>query len=71
MQMCLFDLHLPSSFMALVNHGIGAQLAIGQRFSAWNPWYLSEQDEPLLMTTREIFKGLTRLFVEDFPSDPS
>jgi hypothetical protein len=71
MQMCLFDLNLPQSFMALVNHGIGAQLAMGQRFCAWAPWHLADQDQRLLATSREVFKELTRLFIEDFPFEPT
>ncbi len=67
MQLCLLDLKLPPAFMALVNHGIGAQLAVGQRFSGWFPYYLSDEDQALLDATRAIFSGLTRMFVEDFP----
>lgn len=69
MEMCIRDLALPSHFLALIHHGIGAHLAIGQPYLSWNHRATSAAEQLCLQKTLEVFNCLTKLYREDFGKD--
>jgi hypothetical protein len=71
MEMCIRDLALPSHFLALIHHGIGAHLAIGQPYLSWNHRATSAAEQLCLQKTLEVFNCLTKLYREDFGKDRS
>jgi hypothetical protein len=67
MEMCIKDLQLPSHFLALIHYGIGAHLAIGQRFPTWNASNLPPQEDSFLKKTHAVFSAIAAMYREDFP----
>jgi hypothetical protein len=67
MEMCIRDLQLPSHFLSMIHHGIGAHFAIGQEFIAWDQPTKSERHRELLDKTHEIFNTIAAMYREDFP----
>jgi len=68
MEMCIRDLSLPSHFLALIHHGIGAHFALGQPFLSWNHRSSSEAEQLCLEKTQAVFNRLAQLYCEDFGS---
>ena len=67
MEMCIRDLGLPSHFLALIHHGIGAHIAIGQPYLSWDHKAKTVEESHFLHKTHETFDLLAKLYREDFP----
>lgn len=66
MQLC-GELGIPGHFLAMVHHGIGLQMLIGQPFNSSHWDSRTEEERNLRHTAARLFDRIVVLYLEDFP----
>lgn len=67
MELCLFELKLPSHFLALIHHGMGIHFSVGDAFKRWDGRRVENSDVDAFLSTKKVFRQLMKLWNEDFP----
>lgn len=70
MQLC-GELGVPGHFLAMIHHGIGIHLLIGQAFKSGDQKNQSPEQESLRRVTDTIFERVVTFYREDFPQSPT